>query len=79
MSELDDTPRRILIAYLTDFLPADTGDVTAILKSSRQIQDDLEEMCEITIADISEEMFKCRYNIITDADNKPKWAMSRKN
>lgn len=79
MSELDDTSRRILIAYLSDFLPADAGDETAILKSSRDIQDDLEEMCEIPIADISEEMLKCRYNIVTDADDKPKWRMSRKN
>lgn len=79
MSELDDTPHRILIAYLSDFLPADAGDATAILKSSRDIQDDLEEMCEIPVTDISEEMFKCGYNIATDADDKPKWLMSRKN
>lgn len=79
MSELDDTPRRILIAYLTDFLPADAGDETAIFKSSRDIQDDLEEMCEIPVSDISTEMLNCGYNIVTDADDKPKWLMSRKN
>lgn len=79
MSELDDTSLKILIAYLRDFLPADTNDDSAILKSSRDIQDDLEEMCEISIADISAEMIKCQYNIVTDEDNKPKWLMSRKN
>lgn len=78
MSELDDTSRRILIAYLSDFLPADTNDTTSFLKSSREIQDDLEEMCEISVSDISTEMLNCNYQIVTDDDNKPKWLMSRK-
>lgn len=78
MSELDDTSRRILITYLSDFLPAEVGDTTAYVKSSRDIQSDLEDMCEISVSDISEEMLKCRYNIVTDEDDKPKWLMSRK-
>lgn len=79
MSELDDTSRRILIAYLTKYLPADADDDTAFLKSSREIQDDLEEMCDISVSDISTEMLKCNYQIVTDDDNKLKWLMSRKN
>lgn len=78
MSEMDDTARKILIAYLSDFLPADQNDDLAILKSSRDIQDDLEEMCEIPVSDISTEMLLCRYRIVTDDDYKPKWLMSRK-
>lgn len=79
MSELDNTSHRILLAYLSDFLPADADDNTSFLKSSREIQDDLEEMCEISVSDISTEMLNCNYNIVTDDDNKPKWLMSRKN
>lgn len=78
MSELNDTAQRILIGYLTDFLPADTNDDYALLKSSRDIQDDLSEMCEIPIEDISAEMLNCNYQIVVDDDNKPKWLMSHK-
>lgn len=78
MSEMNDTSRRILIDYLGDFLPADTRDGNSFLKSSREIQEDLEDMCEIPVQDISEEMLKCGYRVVVDDDYKPKWLMSRK-
>lgn len=78
MSELNDTSRQILISYLEDFLPADKRDGDTFLKSSREIQEDLEDMCEIPVQDISEEMLNCGYNIVVDDDHKPKWLMTRK-
>lgn len=78
MSELNDTSRQILIGYLDDFLPADVRDGNSFLKSSRDIQEDLEDMCEIPVQDISAEMLNCGYNIVVDDDYRPKWLMSRK-
>lgn len=78
MSDINDTSRQILIDYLEVFLPADTYDGNSVLKSSRDIQEDLEDMCEIPIQDISSEMLLCGYSIVVDDDYKPKWLMSRK-
>lgn len=78
MSELNDTSRRILIDYLEGFLPADMHDGNSFLKSSREIQEDLEDMCDIPVQDISTEMLECGYKIVVDDDHKPKWLMSRK-
>lgn len=78
MSEINDTSHKILIDYLEDFLPADVRDSNSFLKSSRDIREDLEDMCDISIQDISEEMLKCGYNIVVDDDHKPKWLMTSK-
>ena len=77
MSEELKTEVMVLIHWLKSFLPADESDKDAILKSSQDIQDDLSEMVEISVTDISTEMLACGYHIVVDADDKPKWAMMR--
>ena len=76
MSE-QSTEVKVLIQYLEAFLPADDTDTDVLLKSSQDIQDDLSEMVEVSIGDISKEMLSCGYKIQVDADNKPKWRMIR--
>lgn len=67
----------VLIEYLMAFLPADREDASAILKSSQSIQDDLSEMCEISINQITSIMRDTGYHILVDEDNLPKWVMMR--
>ena len=77
MSEQLSTEIKVLLQYLTSFLPADDMDTDVILKSSQDIQDDLSVMVEISLGDIYKEMLACNYKIEVDADNKPKWRMVR--
>lgn len=77
MSEKQSPEVQVLIEYLHAFLPADDTDTDVILKSSQDIQDDLADMIEISLADITKEMLECCYHIEVDADNKPKWRMMR--
>lgn len=67
----------VLIEYLMAFLPADREDASAILKTSQNIQDDLSEMCEISINQITSIMRDTGYHILVDEDNRPKWVMMR--
>ena len=77
MNNEQSTEVKVLIQYLEAFLPADDTDTDVLLKSSQDIQDDLSEMVEVSIGDISKEMLACGYKIEVDADNKPKWRMIR--
>lgn len=65
----------ILIEYLHAFLPGKLTDSSAVLKSSQDIQDDLSEMLEISLDDITSVMLSLRYPIKVDQDNRPKWVM----
>lgn len=56
MSEKQSPEVQVLIEYLRAFLPADDTDTDVILKSSQDIQDDLADMIEIPLADITKEM-----------------------
>lgn len=77
MNNEQSTEIKVLLQYLESFLPADDTDTDVILKSSQDIQDDLADMIEISLADITKEMLECCYHIEVDADNKPKWRMMR--
>lgn len=67
----------ILIEYLHAFsLPGKlTDSSSAVLKSSQDIQDDLSEMLEISLDEITSVMLSLRYPIKVDQDNRPKWVM----
>lgn len=67
----------VLIEYLMAFLPAERNSENAILKTSQNIQDDLSDMCEISINQITSVMRDTGYHIIVDEDNRPKWMMAR--
>ncbi|MDC7147552.1 hypothetical protein [Bacteroides ovatus] len=67
----------VLIEYLMAFLPAERNSENAILKTSQNIQDDLSDMCEISINQITSVMRDTGYHIIVDEDNRPKWVMAR--
>lgn len=67
----------VLIEYLMSFLPAERNSENAILKTSQNIQDDLSDMCEISINQITSVMRDTGYHIIVDEDNRPKWVMAR--
>ncbi len=78
MNNEQSTKVKILLEYMRAFLPADDNDKDVMLKSSQDIQDDLSDMVEVSIGDISKEMLSCGYKIEVDDDNKPKWRMMRK-
>ena len=68
----------ILIQYLMSFLPADGNEENLILKSSQNVQDDLADMVDISINQISSLMRDTGYQIKVDEDMLPKWMMLRK-
>lgn len=69
---------QVLIEYLITFLPADQADREGIiLKSTQDIQDDLSDMVELSLNDISSVMRDTGYHIHVDEDNRPRWMMVR--
>ena len=68
----------VLLEYLMAFLPADGNEEDIMLKSSQDIQDDLSDMVEIGINQITSIMRDTNYRIKIDADDRPKWMMLRK-
>lgn len=68
----------ILIQYLMSFLPADGNEENIMLKSTQNIQDDLADMVEISLNQISSMMRDTGYKVKVDEDLLPKWMMLRK-
>lgn len=68
----------ILIQYLMSFLPADGNEENIMLKSTQNIQDDLADMVEISLNQISSVMRDKGYKVKVDEDLLPKWMMLRK-
>lgn len=68
----------VLLQYLMSFLPADGDEDNIILKSTQTIQDDLSEMVELSLNQISSVMRDTGYKIKVDEDLLPKWMMLRK-
>lgn len=67
----------VLIEYLMSFLPAEDGEEGMILKSSQAIQDDLADMVDISLNQISSVMRDTGYKLKVDLDLVPKWMMLR--
>lgn len=65
----------ILIEYLQTYLPADKKEKDVMLKTSQAIADDLAEMVELTLNQITSTMIDIGYHSIIDADGRPKWLM----
>lgn len=68
----------VLIQYLMSFLPADGNEENIMLKSTQNIQDDLSNMVEISLNQISSVMRDTGYKVKVDEDLLPKWMMLRK-
>lgn len=68
----------VLLQYLMSFLPADGSEENIILKSTQTIQDDLSEMVELNLNQISSVMRDTGYKVKVDEDMLPKWMMLRK-
>lgn len=68
----------VLIQYLMSFLPADGNEENIMLKSTQNIQDDLSNMIEISLNQISSVMRDTGYKVKVDEDLLPKWMMLRK-
>ena len=68
----------VLLQYLMSFLPADGNEDNIILKSTLAIQDDLADMVEISLNQISSVMRDTGYKVKVDEDLLPKWMMLRK-
>lgn len=68
----------ILIQYLMSFLPADGNEENIMLKSTQNIQDDLADMVEISLNQISSVMRDTGYKVKVDEDLLPKWMMLRR-
>ena len=68
----------VLLQYLMSFLPADGNEDNIILKSTQAIQDDLADMVEISLNQISSVMRDPGYKCKVDEDLLPKWMMLRK-
>lgn len=69
----------ILIEYLQTYLPADKKDEDRILKTSQDIADDLAEMVELSLNQITSIMLDIGYHSMIDGDGRPKWMMMNKN
>lgn len=69
----------ILIEYLQTYLPADKKEEGKILKSSQDIADDLAEMVELSLNQITSIMLDIGYHSMIDGDGRPKWMMMNKN
>lgn len=68
----------ILLEYLMAFLPADGDEENIMLKSTQNIQDDLADMVDISLNQISSMMRDTGYKVKVDEDSLPKWMMLRK-
>ncbi len=68
----------ILIEYLQTYLPAEKKDEDKILKTSQDIADDLSEMVELTLNQITIIMLDIGYHSMVDKDGRPKWMMMNK-
>lgn len=65
----------LLLEYLHSFLPGEANEDGVVLKSSQDIQDDLSEMLEISLEEITSMMLSIGYSVKVDLDNRPKWVM----
>lgn len=74
-SEKINPEEAVLIEYLQSYLPADKNDKDIILKSSQSIADDLSEMVELTLNQITSVMLDTGYHSVVDGDGRPKWLM----
>ncbi len=74
-SEKINPEEAVLIEYLQSYLPADKNDKDITLKSSQSIADDLSEMVELTLNQITSVMLDTGYHSIVDGDGRPKWLM----
>lgn len=68
----------VLIEYLQTYLPAEKKDDDKILKTSQDIADDLSEMVELTLNQITTIMLSIGYHSMVDKDGRPKWMMMNK-
>mgnify|MGYP000696083936 FL=1 len=68
----------VLIEYLQTYLPAEKRDDDKILKTSQDIADDLSEMVELTLNQITTIMLDIGYHSMVDKDGRPKWMMMNK-
>lgn len=68
----------ILIEYLQTYLPTDKKDAGKILKTSQDIADDLAEMVELSLNQITSIMLDIGYHSMIDEDGRPKWMMMNK-
>jgi hypothetical protein len=74
-SEKINPEEAVLIEYLQSYLPADKNDKDITLKSSQSIADDLSEMVELTLNQITSVMLDTGYHSVIDGDGRPKWLM----
>lgn len=68
----------VLIEYLQTYLPAEKKDDDKILKTSQDIADELSEMVELTLNQITTIMLDIGYHSMVDKDGRPKWMMMNK-
>lgn len=68
----------VLIEYLQTYLPVKKKDDDKILKTSQDIADDLSEMVELTLNQITTIMLDIGYHSMVDKDGRPKWMMMNK-
>lgn len=73
-----DSAEVVLIEYLQTYLPAEKKDDDKILKTSQDIADDLSEMVELTLNQITTIMLDIGYHSMVDKDGRSKWMMMNK-
>lgn len=73
-----DPEEALLIEYLQTYLPADKKEDGKILKTSQDIADDLAEMVELSLNQITSIMLDIGYHSMIDGDGRPKWMMMNK-
>lgn len=78
-NNVDNWKTLIISRYLGEYAPAENEEDCNVLKSSRDICDDLEEMGEFSPEEVSITLASRMYKIKMDEDGRPRWMMRRIN
>lgn len=68
----------VLQQYCEQWLPAKEVTDYTVFKTSQQIQDELSEMVDISINDITFNLLKTGFKIAINPEGKPAWIMQRR-
>lgn len=68
----------VLRQYCEQWLPVQNITDDTVFKTSQQIQDELSEIVDMSINDITCDLLKQGYKISINPEGKPAWIMQRK-
>lgn len=70
-----DYKKRVLASFLSNYVPADINDDKVLTMTSADIRDEVSDMVEMRVDEVTRIMIEYNYQIIIGADHRPYWAM----